>query len=113
MARKQAPGSYSVSVEDVAQVTLEHAQEWDATAYYVITLGRPLAPQAYVEVTIRDGLYTPAGKELARVRYPLDGKHIERWPANILYAVMAAYDALRAEPWRWPARKRKEAAGEM
>lgn len=111
MPRNAKPSAYTVTVEDVAQVVQEHAVDWEATAYFVLTLGKPNAPGAYVDVTLREGLYTPAGKELQRVRYPLDARHVERWPANILHAVMHAYDRMRAEPWTWPEKKRKEARG--
>lgn len=107
MTRKQKPSAYTVTVEDVASVVAEHACEWGATAYFVITLGKPTGPAAYVEVTLRDGVYTPGGKELARYRWPLDERHAERWPANILHAVMHAYAALEGDPWLWPERKRK------
>lgn len=104
---RQKPGSYTVSVGDVAQVVLEHAQEWGATAYFVVTLGKPNGPGAYVDVTLREGLYEPAGREVARLRYPLDERDVGRWPANILHAVMHVYDKVRTDPWTWPEGKRR------
>lgn len=113
MPRKSHPLAYTVSVEDVALVVAEHAVEWNATAYYVITLGKPTGPAAYVDVTLREGLYEPAGKELYRIRYPLDPKHVEKWPGNLLHAVMSVYDHIRSNPWLWPASKRREASGDV
>lgn len=113
MARSHKPSAYTVTVEDVSQVILEHAQEWGATAYLVVTLGKPTGPSAYFEVTLREGFFSPAGKELQRIRYPLDAKDAAKWPGQLLWGVVAVYDALKAEPWSWPASKRKEAAGEM
>lgn len=112
MSRKSAPSSYRVSMEDVVQVVAEHAAEWQCTAYFVITLGKPVGPAAYVDVTLREGLYEAAGKELYRVRYPLDSKHAERWPGNMLHACMTVYDWIQQHPWLWPESKRREARGE-
>lgn len=112
MARKQSPAAYTVTVQDVAQVVQEHALEWEATAYFIITLGKPDAPGAYVDITLRDGVYQPAGKELERIRYPLDARHSERWPANILHAVLAVYQALEGDPWKWPEKRRRAVVGE-
>lgn len=112
MARKQSPAAYTVTAQDVAQVVQEHALEWEATAYFIITLGKPDAPQAYVDLTLRDGVYQPAGRELERIRYPLDPKHAERWPANILHAVLSLYQTLEGNPWNWPAKRRRAATGE-
>lgn len=111
MARKQGPASYTVTADDLQQVVSEHAAEWGATAYVVITLGMPSGPRAYAEVTLREGLYTPSGAELVRVRYPLDPKHAEKWPGALMYAVMDAYERLRNDPWRWPAERRRTARG--
>lgn len=112
MTRKQHPSAYTVTADDLAQVVQEHAIEWEATAYFVLTLGRPNAPEPYFEVTIRDGIFAPGGAELGRLRFPLGRRGVDGWPANMMHGLMAAYEDLKSNPWKWPAGKRARVAAD-
>lgn len=107
MGSKYAHASYRVTIDDLAAVVNEHASEWGATAYFDIRIGGGLKSVAYVEISVRDGIFQPAGKELERVRWPLDGRDAGMWPGNMLHALMTAYSRLEAAPWAWPERKRR------
>lgn len=112
MARERHKASYSVTVADLTQVLREQADEWQTTVYMRLHLPTPNRTTAYVDIELVEGYFVPAGRQIGVWRYPLSAQHAERWPGEILYGVMQAYDHLRSQPWEWPAELRRRAAND-
>lgn len=110
MARPR-PEYNATSWQDIYEAVPAWESEHGVRVELRIRVEPGLASGGYVEVVLFEGGQVGDGPELVRTRQPFPVRRGSGHAGSALHCVFRALAELEANPWLWPARKRRAVTG--